>query len=161
LLRIRLARRGKKKQARYRVVVADQRKAVQAKFVEILGWYNPHTKELKINKEKTEGWLSKGANPTNTIARLLKKDGLKLPKWVEIIDKKKKSKSKGEAEDNASKTEKKKEAEKTVESKDSKGENGAENVASKEADTTETETKDADIEKGKEEKSDESEDKKE
>ena len=94
MLKIRLARTGKKKQAHYRVVVADQRKAVQAKFVEILGWFNPHTKELNIDKAKVEGWLSKGANPSNTLAILLEKNGFKLPPWVEIEKKSKPPKAK-------------------------------------------------------------------
>lgn len=93
MLRIRLARTGKKKQASYRVVIADKKRAVQAKFVEILGWYNPHTKELNINKEKTEGWLKKGASPSNSVAKLLKKEKFELPKWVNIIEKKKQKKA--------------------------------------------------------------------
>lgn len=94
MLRIRLARTGKKKQASYRVVVAEKSRAVQAKFIEILGWYNPHTKELNIQKEKIEGWLGKGASPSNTVAVLLKKSGFKLPDWVKIKEKKKKKKEK-------------------------------------------------------------------
>lgn len=92
MLKIRLARTGKKKQANYRVVVADQRRAVTAKFNEILGWYNPHTKELQVNNEKVEEWLSKGAQPSNTLAILLKKNGVKLPEWIKIVEKQKKPK---------------------------------------------------------------------
>jgi len=94
LLRIRLARTGKKKQASYRVVVADRQRAVTSKFVEILGWYNPHSKEIVIDKAKVEGWLEKGANPSNTLAILLEKEGVKLPKWVKIEKKSKKPKKK-------------------------------------------------------------------
>lgn len=93
MLKIRLARTGKKKQAQYRVVVADQKRAVTAKFIEILGWYNPHTKEIKLNKENIESWLAKGAQPSNTVAKLMKNEGsVKLPAWVKIEEKNKKPK---------------------------------------------------------------------
>lgn len=101
MLRIRLARTGKKKKASYRVVVADQRRAVQSKFVEILGWYNPHTKELEVNKEKLEGWLSKGANPSNSMAVLLKRQGINLPDWVKIVQKNKPKKGEEKEEKKA------------------------------------------------------------
>ena len=105
MLRIRLARTGKKKQASYRVVVADQRKAVTAKFKEILGWYNPHTKEFKVNKEKTEAWLAQGASPTDSLAILLKKNGVNLPDWVKIVEKNKKPKNAEEPKEETPKAE--------------------------------------------------------
>jgi len=105
LLRIRFARTGKKKQANYRIVVADQRSAVTAKFNEILGWYNPHTKEVGLDKEKTESWLQKGANPTNSVAKILKSNGVTLPKWVEIVEKNKKPKKEVEEKVEAKKEE--------------------------------------------------------
>jgi small subunit ribosomal protein S16 len=89
---IRLARIGKKKQAFYRVVVADSRRPVKAKFIEILGWYNPYSKELNIKKDLLERWLGQGARPSNSLAVLLKKEGFKLPSWVEIKEKVKKPK---------------------------------------------------------------------
>jgi len=94
LVVIRLTRVGKKKQAHYRIVVADSRKAVQAKFISILGWYNPHTKELQVKQDELKAWFDKGAKPSNTLAKLLKKEGVKLPKWVEITEKKKAPKKK-------------------------------------------------------------------
>jgi small subunit ribosomal protein S16 len=84
---IRFARIGKKKQAFYRVVVADSKRPVTAKFIKILGWYNPHTKELNLKKDELADWLSKGARPSNSLAILLKKDGVKLPEWVKIKEK--------------------------------------------------------------------------
>ena len=126
MLRIRLARTGKKKQASYRVVVADQRRAVQAKFVEILGWYNPHTKELHIDQEKTKGWLEKGANPSNTVAVLLEKNKLELPSWVKIVQKNKPKKKASEAKtvkeaaSNAVPEEKQEEKEAVEEAKEAK-----------------------------------------
>ena len=60
LVVIRLTRVGKKKQAHYRIVVADSRRAVQGKFISILGWYNPHTKERseerRVGKECRSRW---------------------------------------------------------------------------------------------------------
>ena len=98
---IRLTRVGKKKQAHYRIVVADSHRAVKGKFISILGWYNPHTKELQVKKEDLQAWFDKGAMPSNTLAKLLKKEKIQLPKWVKIIEKKKKPKVKGEPKEKA------------------------------------------------------------
>ena len=89
---IRLSRVGKKKQAFYRVVVADSRRPVTAKFIQILGWYNPHTKELNVKKEKIETWFSHGAKPSNSVAILFEKNKIALPSWVKIEKKTKKPK---------------------------------------------------------------------
>lgn len=94
---LRLARRGKKKQAFYRVVVADSRRFVNSKFIEIVGWYNPKTKEVQLKNESIEAWLSKGAQPSNSVAKILKDNGIKLPDWVKITEKV--SKPKKEAEE--------------------------------------------------------------
>jgi len=107
LVVIRLTRVGKKKQAHYRIVVADSRKAVQAKFISILGWYNPHTKELQVKKDELQAWFDKGAMPSNTLAKLLKQNKIDLPKWVKIEEKNKKSKQKEQAVKQAPKTEEK------------------------------------------------------
>jgi len=95
---IRLTRIGKKKQAFYRIVVADSKRPVKAKFIKILGWYNPHSKELNIKTDEINDWLAKGAQPSVTVAKLLKSEGIKLPKWVEIKEKKKKPKGEKPAE---------------------------------------------------------------
>ncbi|MDD5692937.1 MAG: 30S ribosomal protein S16 [Patescibacteria group bacterium] len=94
---IRLARVGKKKQAFYRVVVADSRRPVTAKFIKILGWYNPHSKELNIKTDDLTEWMKKGAQPSNSLAVILEKNNIKLPKWVEITKKAKKPKKVVEA----------------------------------------------------------------
>lgn len=98
MLVIRLARTGKKKQAYYRLVVADKRRAVSAKFIEILGNYDPHVKKLSVNAEKLNEYIKKGAQPSNTVAKLLAKEKFELPKWVKIQEKVKKKKTKGKAE---------------------------------------------------------------
>ena len=90
---IRLTRIGKKKQAFYRVVAADSKRPVKAKFIEILGWYNPHSKEINIKTDRVNDWLQKGAQPSNTVAKLLKSESVKLPDWVEIKEKNKRSKN--------------------------------------------------------------------
>lgn len=73
MLRIRLTRVGKKNSPAYRVVVADQRKAVKRKFIEILGHYNPimNPKQLVIDKERALFWMGLGAQPTNTVNNLM------------------------------------------------------------------------------------------
>ena len=75
MVRIRLRRVGAKKQASYRVVVADQRSPRDGRFIERLGWYNPRTDppSFKIKEDRALYWLTVGAQPTNAVARLLKK----------------------------------------------------------------------------------------
>ena len=84
---LRLTRIGKKKQAQYRVVVADSKRFVNSKFISIVGWYNPHTKESELKKDEILQWLEKGAQPSNTVAKLLTAQGVKLPDWVKITSK--------------------------------------------------------------------------
>ena len=84
---LRLTRIGKKKQAQYRVVVADSKRFVNSKFIAIVGWYNPHTKEIELKKDEIATWMEKGAQPSNTVAKLLKANGVKLPDWVKISEK--------------------------------------------------------------------------
>ena len=78
MLRIRLRRTGKKKQPSYRVVVADQRAPRDGAFVEVLGHYNPRTepKTLVLKEERVKYWLARGAQPSDTVHRLLAKEGL-------------------------------------------------------------------------------------
>jgi len=77
LLIIRLRRTGKKGQPSYRIVVADQRKSVYSPYVEMLGHYDPQTKVIVLNREKAEAWMKKGAKPSNTVAKIFEKQGLK------------------------------------------------------------------------------------
>lgn len=78
MLRIRLRRVGKKKRPAYRVVVADSRAPRDGAFVDILGLYDPLTEPLTINLDeaKTREWLRKGAQPSETVAKLLKRRGI-------------------------------------------------------------------------------------
>ena len=72
--RIRLARVGSKKNPIYRVVVADSRSPRDGKFIEIVGRYNPQTdpSTIEFDEERVKEWLGKGAQPSGTVARLLK-----------------------------------------------------------------------------------------
>lgn len=71
-LRIRLRRMGKKKSPFYRIVVADSREAVDGKFKEILGYYDPFRKmPMKLDLERVDWWVAKGAKPTESVLRLM------------------------------------------------------------------------------------------
>lgn len=78
MVKLRLTRVGKKKQPSYRLVAADSRKPRDGRFIEILGHYNPmvEPKTLVIKEERILEWLSKGAQPTEALKRLLVRDGL-------------------------------------------------------------------------------------
>ena len=78
MLRIRLRRVGKKKQPAYRLVVADSKAPRDGAFVEIIGHYNPLTEPatLVIDEEKARSWLSKGAQPSDAVAKLLARQGI-------------------------------------------------------------------------------------
>lgn len=77
-VKIRLKRMGSKKNAFYRVVVADSRYPRDGRFIEELGYYNPMTNpaEVKIDGEKAKKWLATGAQPTDTVKSLLKKSDI-------------------------------------------------------------------------------------
>jgi len=87
MVKIRLRRMGKTKQPSYRVVVADSRSPRDGKFIEIIGHYSPtqQPKVLEIKRDRARYWLSTGAQPSDTVAYLLKKvsvldnDGKVLP----------------------------------------------------------------------------------
>lgn len=83
MLVIRMQRVGRKGHAQFRVVVQDSRRTpTSGKVVARLGHYDPHTKETVINKEKAQYYLDNGAQPSDRVALLFKKEGIKLPKWV-------------------------------------------------------------------------------
>jgi len=74
MVKIRLRRVGSKKQASFRVVVADSRAPRDGRFIEEIGFYNPRTEPetLRIDQERALHWLKVGAQPTDSAARLLK-----------------------------------------------------------------------------------------
>ena len=78
-VKLRLTRVGSKKNPIYRVVAADSRSPRDGKFIEIVGRYNPQTEPstIDLDEDKVKDWLSKGAQPTEPVARLLKIKGLR------------------------------------------------------------------------------------
>lgn len=85
-VKIRLARRGRKKLAIYDVVVADARAPRDGRFIEKLGQYNPNTNpaSIEINEEKALSWVLKGAKPTDTVRAMLSYRGVMLKKHLQI-----------------------------------------------------------------------------
>jgi small subunit ribosomal protein S16 len=78
LLKIRLRRMGAKKHPSYRVVVAESTAPRDGTYVELLGHYNPLTNPttFKVDEDKVRRWLARGAQPTDRVARLLRKSGV-------------------------------------------------------------------------------------
>ncbi len=78
MLVIRLQRTGRENLATYRIVVADKARAVKGKFLEIVGHYLPQQNPpvLKVDADRVTHWIGKGAQPSNTLARLLKHEGV-------------------------------------------------------------------------------------
>jgi small subunit ribosomal protein S16 len=77
-VKLRLMRMGKKKQPTYRVVAADSRSPRDGRFIEILGTYEPRAEpsRVSIDAEKAGRWLRHGAQPTDTVAKLLARAGV-------------------------------------------------------------------------------------
>ncbi len=75
MVTIRLRRTGKKKQPSYRLVIADSRSPRDGKFIEIVGHYNPvrEPQELEVKADRIRHWMSVGAQPSETVVRLLKR----------------------------------------------------------------------------------------
>jgi small subunit ribosomal protein S16 len=73
-VKLRLTRVGSKKNPVYRIVAADSRSPRDGKFLEIVGRYNPQTdpSTIEVDEEKVRAWLAKGAQPSDTVQRLLK-----------------------------------------------------------------------------------------
>ena len=84
-----MQRTGRKGHAMFRVVVQDSRVTpTSGKIVASLGSYDPHAKTTTLDKEKAAAFLKNGAQPSDRAALLLKSEGVKLPKWVEVDAKK-------------------------------------------------------------------------
>ena len=71
MLKIRLQRKGKKKQAFFRIVVQEHTEKLQGKYLELLGNYDPHSKELNVDKDRVEYWVSKGAQVSPTLNNIM------------------------------------------------------------------------------------------
>lgn len=89
MLAIRMQRTGRKGHAQFRMVVQDSRRTPSSgRVVATLGSYNPHTKVAAIDTEKAATYLKNGAQPSDRVAALLKKEGVALPSWVKDATKK-------------------------------------------------------------------------
>ena len=90
-VKMRLTRLGDKESPFYRIVVADSRVARDAKYIDLVGTYNPLTTpaEVKIDAEKATKWLANGAQPTETVKVLLTKAGITAEKKAEKKEEKK------------------------------------------------------------------------
>lgn len=98
MLTIRLSRTGRNKYPTYRVVAAESARAATGKFVAVLGHYNPHTKELVLNKDEVKKHLKNGAQPSNTVIKLLQREKVELPAWAVLKTKQSKPKHEPAAE---------------------------------------------------------------
>jgi small subunit ribosomal protein S16 len=78
MVKLRLTRMGAKKSPFYRIVATDSRKARDGQYIEQVGYYNPTVDPsvVSIDVEKAKSWLSKGAQPTDTVRDLFKKHGV-------------------------------------------------------------------------------------
>lgn len=84
-----MQRTGRKGHAQFRVIVQDSRRTpTSGNVVAQLGHYDPHTKQVVIDKEKTSLYLTNGAQPSERVIRLLKSEKITLPKWAEAGEKK-------------------------------------------------------------------------
>ncbi|MGX7593008.1 30S ribosomal protein S16 [Candidatus Karelsulcia muelleri] len=83
-LRIRLQRKGKKKQPFYSIVIANSKSPRDGKFIEQIGIYNPINKHyiVEVNVDKAIYWLEKGAHPTNTVKSFLSRQGVDYKKHL-------------------------------------------------------------------------------
>jgi small subunit ribosomal protein S16 len=84
MLAIRLARFGAKKKPSYRVVVIEKERARNSRSVEVVGHYNPIAKpaQIELNRERIEHWIKNGAQPSDTVNRLLKANPAQAPATV-------------------------------------------------------------------------------
>ena len=151
MVTIRLARGGAKKRPFYGIMVADQRRSPRGRFIERVGFFNPRAvggeERLRIDTDRIDYWVSKGAQPSDRVASLLKQFA-KGPEAIEaekakLVERKKAKKAAAEkAEAEAVKAKEKAEAEEA----NAVDETPAEEVASEEAPAEEAATEEADAE---------------
>ncbi len=95
MLVIRLQRTGRENTPTYRIVVAEKARPVKGKFLEIVGHYLPARDPVVFEHDapKIEGWIKKGAIPSDTVARLLRRNGMKdMDKFIQVYAKRKSKK---------------------------------------------------------------------
>lgn len=98
-VKIRLTRMGDKKSPFYRIVVSDSRKSRSGEYIEQLGYFNPKTQPeiVKVDAERAAYWVGNGAEPTDTVKVLLKKNGVSFDKSEKKAKKAEKKPAKKEA----------------------------------------------------------------
>jgi small subunit ribosomal protein S16 len=86
MVKIRLARRGRKKLAKFDIVVSDSRAPRDGRFIEKIGIYDPATipASIDLNDDKAFDWLMKGAQPSDTVGRMLSHRGILMKKHLQI-----------------------------------------------------------------------------
>jgi small subunit ribosomal protein S16 len=143
MVTIRLARGGAKKRPFYGIMVADQRRSPRGKFIERVGFFNPRAvggeERLRIDTERVEYWISKGAQPSDRVASLIKQ----YAKGPEAIE--------AEKAKLAAATEAKKAASEKAEAEAVKAQQAAESEAAKEAEGSDDQSEEA-AEESEEEK---------
>jgi len=132
MLSLRFSRSGRRNSAFFRIVLTESSRPAKSGFIKVLGWYNPHTKETSLNKDEILDWLNKGAQPSNSLAKLLEGQKVKHKSIKFVPDHAKEKKGK--------KGEEKPKVESKADSEDEKAE-----------DTDDTKTEDKTEEKGAEE----------
>ncbi len=101
MLVIRLARTGRSKHATYRIVAAEKARAATGKFVEVLGHYDPHSKTLVMDKDGISRRVAQGAQPSNTVLKLMVREGIELPAWAKVEQKQRAPKKEPEVKEEA------------------------------------------------------------
>lgn len=138
MLTLRLQRTGRKKLAQYRLIAQEHTLSpTSGKVAAYLGNYDPHTKTANFKKEEVEKHLANGAQPSNRVAILLKKEGYKLPEWV-VIKTKEAKKEEAPAEEPAEKSDESQDEAKAEEAKqEAPKEESKDKEDSKESDSAE------------------------
>jgi small subunit ribosomal protein S16 len=161
MLKIRLTRRGKRNSAFFRLVVAEHTSPIKGKFLEALGFLNPHTKEKSLKEDRIKYWMEKGAQCSDSAHNLLVSSGIiSGPKRAIKMKKKEVEEEKEEAEpEDGKKEEPTKEEASAEEKKDEKKEEKTESASTEKEEKTEE--KKADEPKAEEAKEEVKEEKKE
>lgn len=76
MLKIRLQRTGRRNLAHYRLVVTEKTAPVKGRFIERVGWYNPHSKAIGLRQDRILSWLNNGAKPSSSVAKLLTRENI-------------------------------------------------------------------------------------
>ena len=102
MLKIRLRRVGRKNEPHYQIVVTPHTNPVKSNYLVKVGWFNPKTKEVKVDAAQVLEWLNKGAQPSNRVAKLLTEQNIKHPS-IKYVPKTPKAPKKGKKDASAKK----------------------------------------------------------